>query len=692
MVLNSGFRIFLGIFCSLFFSPTFAGPGEEHFIFSPDKNENRDYSKEKNDTLPSHDLQEVKIQAVRPSSVKATSPLQFLDGEELQRLNPLQVSDAVKYFSGVQVKDYGGVGGLKTISVRSLGANYTAISYDGIAISDYQTGQIDLGKYSTDNISFISLQIGESDDIFQTARMLASAGALNIITNAPQFNKNKYNQLKAGIKGGSFGFFNPSLCYDRKISEVFSAQINTEWMQTDGNYPFDHILGANNDSSIQRKRSNSDVKTLKAEANLRGKFKNGGKLLFKLSIYDSERGLPGAANYWDDYSEDRADEVAYSVQAQYIRVMNENWDFQSNARFSFSHSDYLAIDNAYPDGRQENIYYQREYYFNTTVRYKLSPDISFSWANDASYGNFRNNFPNHAAPSRISWQSAFAGKYENDYLSITGSLLSNYNKDAVKTGSDPDDIYKLSPYAGISVKPFKKLPLRFRAFYKNTYRLPTFGDMYYPRMPRPDLKPENANQLNLGISWISEINELLPYFSFIADIYQNKIDNKIVALPTSNMFIWSVQNYGKVAIKGVDFGIKLHIHTGEKIRWHIGSNLTLQKVLDKTDSNSSSYNQQLPYTPRYSGSGIISMITPWLDINYNILYSGKRYYTNINKPQYALDKYIEYGISLQRSFDLNKLDCSLSLECLNLFDEQYEVVRSYPMPGRQWRCGLKIKI
>ena len=45
------------------------------------------------------------------------------------------------------MKDYGGLGGLKTISIRNLGAAHTAVSYDGIAVSNSQAGQIDIGRF-----------------------------------------------------------------------------------------------------------------------------------------------------------------------------------------------------------------------------------------------------------------------------------------------------------------------------------------------------------------------------------------------------------------------------------------------------------------------------------------------------------------------------------------------------------------
>ena len=80
---------------------------------------------------------------VQPEVYKSTIPSQILSGRLLQQLSTTSISDAARYFSGVLIKDYGGVGGLKTISVRSLGASNTGILYDGLPVSNTQTGQID---------------------------------------------------------------------------------------------------------------------------------------------------------------------------------------------------------------------------------------------------------------------------------------------------------------------------------------------------------------------------------------------------------------------------------------------------------------------------------------------------------------------------------------------------------------------
>ena len=64
------------------------------------------------------DLDEVAVVARFPHN--EVIPVQRLSGEQLQKLNSLSVADALRYFSGIQVKDYGGVGGIKTINFRSM--------------------------------------------------------------------------------------------------------------------------------------------------------------------------------------------------------------------------------------------------------------------------------------------------------------------------------------------------------------------------------------------------------------------------------------------------------------------------------------------------------------------------------------------------------------------------------------------
>ena len=111
-------------------------------------------------------LQTIQTLELYKRNFKEVIPVQVLSGKELQRLNSHSVADALRYFSGVQIKDYGGIGGLKTINIRSLGSHHTGVFYDGIQLGNAQNGIVDLGRFSLDDVEEIALYNGQKSDIF----------------------------------------------------------------------------------------------------------------------------------------------------------------------------------------------------------------------------------------------------------------------------------------------------------------------------------------------------------------------------------------------------------------------------------------------------------------------------------------------------------------------------------------------
>ena len=75
-------------------------------------------------------IEEVVVNGFRISgNVLASSPVQTLSHADMERLGIHDMGDALKRFAGVQVKDYGGVGGMKTVNIRGLGAGHTGVVY-----------------------------------------------------------------------------------------------------------------------------------------------------------------------------------------------------------------------------------------------------------------------------------------------------------------------------------------------------------------------------------------------------------------------------------------------------------------------------------------------------------------------------------------------------------------------------------
>ncbi len=411
---------------------------------------------EKLDTTKVYHIGEVTvIEQYRNSEVRSSAPLQMLSSRQIDKLNVMQVSDAVKYFSGVTVKDYGGIGGLKTVSARSLGAAHTAVSYDGITLTDCQTGQIDIGRFSLENVDMLSLNNGQSDNIFQPARLFASAALLNIRTLTPRFNENKNLNGKISFKAGSFGMINPSLLFQQKINRKYSAQLSAEWLSANGEYPYllDHsYLGDGIVTSETRK--NTDVQNLRIEGALYANLSENESGYLKAYLYNSERGLPGATILYntDNFSSQRMWDRTFFTQAHYEKTFTPVWSLQLNAKYNHGMLHYLDTTYLNEAGRMESVYRQNEYYASFSVLYRALEHLSFSFSSDAFLNTMMADFETDvlddefATPSRYSLLSVLAAKYVSNSFMSTASILSTIVNEQVKVGVPAATQRRFSPY------------------------------------------------------------------------------------------------------------------------------------------------------------------------------------------------------------------------------------------------------
>ena len=639
----------------------------------------------KSDTITNkvHQLQDVTVKARRISpSTLSTTPLQQMGKAEMQRLGASEVADAVRHFSGVSVKDYGGIGGLKTVSVRSLGAQHTAISYDGVAVSDCQSGQIDISRFSLDNVSQLTLNIGQSDNIYQTARMFASAGALSIETARPVF-VNRPFALSANLKGGSFGLLNPSLLYAQKLGERFSLSAYADYLRADGNYPFKL---PNGNQWIDAKRENSDIETFRAEVNLFATLSDKQELKAKLYLFDSERGLPGGVIYDNPYAAERLYDKNYFAQLKYENRFSDTWKLQASGKFNYSwNHDYNNQSSGVTDDR----FKQTETYLSATLWSRPVEGLSFSLAQDAAYNYLSTTLRNCQYPERFTSLTVLSAHYQNTQLSATASLLNTYITENVKIGTAADDRKRLSPSVSLSWKPFEA-GLRFRASYKDIFRAPTFNDLYYLLIGNSSLKPESTRQFNGGVTWNGSPFPFLDYLSLSADVYYNRVKDKIVAIPT--MFIWKMMNVGEVETIGMDLNLATEFTLCEQYKVYLTGAYNFMQAEDITDETSKVWRNQIAYTPKHSGNGSCTVETPWVNLTYNITAASERYRLAQNSPDNRIEAYADHSVSLSRKFRWGKHALRVQLDALNLGNKNYEIVRFYPMPGRNYKITLNYNL
>lgn len=631
------------------------------------------------DTVHSYTIDEYEV--VGKKNIGQIIPPKRLSGLTLQSLNAQSVADAVRYFSGVQVKDYGGVGGLKTINIRSMGTNQMGVFYDGIQMGNAQNGQVDLGRFSLDNMESISIYNGQKSSLLQSAKDYGSAGTIYLNTRRPQFTDNKRHNLTARFKTGSFGLVNPSVLWQQKINDRMSYSFSTEYIYANGRYKFTRY-----DTTLIR--HNSDIKALRTEATLFGNTPHGD-WKFQIYNYNSERGLPGyiARNLFrhDDRQWDNNFFIQSSIRQQYNR-----YAFQVNAKYANDYLHYIQPDTV--TLRINNRYRQQEFYISTAQGYRFNKTVELSLAVDYQYNFLGSDMREFVFPTRHSIYAALAGNIRLKKLKLQSSLLVNYITETLRYGEATPDRKAYSPSFIVSYEPFEQLPLALRSFVKRSFRMPTFNDLYYTSIisGAAKLKPEFVNQFDVGAEYIMKHSRsFLRNLNISIDVYYNEVTDKIVAVPTNSSFRWMMTNLGKVKIIGADLSFDAEFRLTKHLYLNALANYTYQNARDFTDPNSLIYKRYIPYTPLNSFTTALNINYHALRFNYCFIYTGERYNGSANRP---IEDYVQpwytHDLSVGYNFTLKKnRKLYINIDLNNVLNQQYDVVLNYPMPGTNFKIS-----
>ena len=654
------------------------------------------------DTSRTRKLSEVNINANSPQKV-FTGPavVQQISAEQIRELPTLLLSDALKYMSGVVVRDYGGTGGMKTVSVRGLGTQHTGVAYDDIALTDCQTGQIDLGKLSLENVSSIALIVGLDDNLFVPARLFSYSSLLKI--NTINVIPVKPFSFRVGGTVGMYGLYELQAGVTHKVrskkrdDRLFYWNLSADAMRCKGDYPYTLHYGGVNDSVSYERRKNAETKTLNTEFNAVWQIDRTQRLNIKLYYYNSARELPSATIFYNSESHQKLWNQNAFGQVHYHKYFNDKWAYQANVKFNYDYTRYLDPDYLNIEGFLDNRYHQHESYYSNTALFtpfsekdslKHVRKLQFALAQDVFYQQMKANSLEYEHPARFTSLTSLSALFEGNRWNLNACLLLTYVNNIIKENPDIQDYIHLSPAIGTSVDMTKTLYFRF--FYKNIFRMPTFNDLYYREVGNVHLNPEKTHQWDLGLV-LKEAHLAAGRItvSTTLDGYFNIVKDKIVAFPSHNLFSWTMLNYGKVYIAGAELNTFWQYRITSKYILRLNGNVTYQKAVDRTDPNSKTYNHQIPYTPLWSGSASLSLQTPWITVTYALIGCDKRYALSQNIPANEVPGYIDQSITLSHDLKFrNDSMLSLKLELLNIANEQYEIIRNYPMQG----FGLRFKV
>jgi len=644
------------------------------------------------DSVLYYQMQPMEVNAQKPNEeIESTVPVQNLAAEQIEKLSVQNVAEAVKFLPGVMLKDYGGIGGLKTISVRSLGAEHTTVFIDGINYTDSQTGQVDLGRFSTDKLERIELlSSGISDDPCLPAKAYLMTSSLNLQTRIGALSElTKPLSFEADVDLGSFGYSSYGLTSEMKLSPSLFASLSLE--QTDATGEYDYTF-QNGDLTEHLHRQNTDVHTTRIEADFVSEFSEISSLNLKAYTYNSERGLPGAVtvDYYDKSQERIYNDDAF-IQGTFKTKLLQRVDAKFRGKYGYQFLRYIDPEIY---GELDNRYTQHELYSSASFSVPLTDFLSASLASDLSQ-NTMNSKRFDSSPERLSWLSALAFKASLSGIELNASLL--YSLIDEKSFDDAVSPHRNDWQPAISMGYWLTNALHVRASYKESMRLPNFNEMYYPQYGNTDVRPEYTNQYNVGIGFDKTDLYFLKRLSVRADGFRIFITDKIIAIPRGSLFNWTVVNLNRVETTGLELYGEVTTQKVGAVKINLTGSYVYQEALEKTPKSSPYWqevtaNKQIAYTPEKTASLTGGVIFDAFQLNWQMAYVGPRYISGEQTIQNYLPDYTLHDVNAQFFFNVFRYNAKLKAAFTNIFDTKYEVVKSFPMPGRGFRCSFSIQI
>jgi outer membrane cobalamin receptor len=640
------------------------------------------------DTTRARGLEEVVVTGRATGfSVSSPVPARVLSGERLERFDGLSVADAARYFSGVQLKDYGGIGGLKTINVRDLGSAHVAVFLDGMPVSNARNGQVDLGSFSLDNLEEIELYSAQRPTLFQPARGFFSSSVLLLRGKTPRFGEGQTRRVTFAARGGSFGLFNPSISWQQRLGGRAALSAGAGYTRAHGRYAYRYTNGAYDTTLVRR---NGDVESARAEAGLHVPLDAGTLLVLKGYYHASRRGLPGAIVAGRFSNEQRQADRAFFLQGSLQGERGDRHRLMVNVKYHrdytrYTDPDYLAA------GGLTNVYRQEEFYASAVHALVVAPWCELSLAADFAYNRLASNVLDVPSPSRRSLWGALSARVHRERLEVQLNLLACGVDERARGGKSRDDQRVFSPVVSFSWQPTRSPSFRARAFYKQSFRVPSFSDLYYTFKTPASLRPEFTEQYDAGFSWVKEPAGPLVAIAVQGDVFHNRVRDKIIASPAGNISRWTMINLGEAAITGVEINARAVAGLPGGARLEAGATYTWQRAIDVTPGGDTR-GARLPYSPRHAATLTLAASRGAWHLDYRFIYTGERFWQRDNAPESREQPWYTHDVALGYRAAWHGVPFRLAAEVNNLMNQYYDVVRQYPMPGRSCRVALSIII
>jgi len=600
----------------------------------------------------------------------------YLTRKEIDNLSPDDLGELLKKIPGANVKSFGGLGGLKTVSIRGLGSQHTNFVMDGFSLMNTQTGAVNLSQIQLDNIASIIVQRGGSSELMLpvSAQLFSNAIVVQSVLSSPP---KLPMQQRLSSKFGSFGQTDQHFMVNTGSEKTYGGAF-IKYRRADGDYSY---RMKNYTTEINGIRKNNDFTDIHAGANVHFSLAKKHSINAYFQIMEVDQGLPGAVVLYNDFAKQRLSTTNNQFKIDYLGAIKKlNYRFYwSRSRDSIHYFDPTYLNSA---GELRSSYVNVSHNFGATFSHQLGKNSTLNFGTEEVYSHLHSLESLEAKPTRWNNFSFVKGSYSWKKFLFIGQLGSQYVHEINNSGNAAKSFFRVNPYVEVR-KEFRKKYSAY-LYYRNSFRMPNFNELYYNNIGNKALKPEDAHQLAIGNSF-TFFNSQKFYLGTQIGAYYHFVDNMILAIPTKNLFVWSIQNIGKNEITGADFILSASWRLTSNWNTSITANYAFQRSIDVSDKNSPSYRNQIAYVPQHIANIDWTLNYNIIGLHASVFFSSKRYALNENILANEIDPFATFDLALFTKFNLgNNNKIRLQVTMKNVFDNQYVFVKNFVMPGRNY--------
>lgn len=594
--------------------------------------------------------------------------------EQIDALAPDDLGSLLQYITGITIKDYGGIGGIKTLSNRGLGGQHTQLIVDGFPINDVQNGQINFAAIQPNNIEEIKVSHQAENEPLPVSALIKGSD-IQIKTFDQQFSSHLLS-VRSTITVGSFGQKEVAAGIKKGGQNNFIS-FSGGTKTYEGDYPYRLYSGENEENQVRKNNTLNDY-----HLSLGGGFKwrkESTKHVIKLNAntHQIDQKLPGAVILYNDLSRETLKTWNTGVGANY-QLTAKNMHLIIFTNYAHRHLHYHDPNYLNMAGFLDNKYSLHSVVGGFNYRYTWK-DLIIQVGNDFGADQLNSN-RELGSPQRYTNTSMLKARYNWSYFYVEASAFSQLIVDQNNMQNHRNNYVKVHPQLAVftSDRLFKNW--QFFVWYKPSSRAASFNELYFSQTGNKDLIPEESAQLDLGLRFAKTIKRF--DFQIQGNVFRNRVDHKIIALPTKNLFIWSIQNIGKVDIYGGDLNLIGALGFGNDWKFHFQGGMSYQKAIDISDQESPTYKHQIAYTPKLTGNATLSGSYKQAGLNLSMLYIGKRYSLNENISSNQLDPYFILNLSASYAYNIKgQHTLKLHAGVKNITNQSYNFVRYFVMPG-----------